>query len=124
MEDFSAVRRQYAELIRQRADLRADRLVKALSEVPREDHLARAGSHLAVISHASARSIARLIGDWAMHLPKNGLTDVRSLRRAAHCPDHASCTVTDIASRDSTLRSIHRRFRFALCRHQRRVRYP
>ena len=39
MEDFSAVRRQYAELIRQRADLRSDRLVKALSEVPREDYL-------------------------------------------------------------------------------------
>ena len=41
MEDFSAVRRQYAELIRHRADLRSDRLVKALSEVPREDYLAR-----------------------------------------------------------------------------------
>jgi hypothetical protein len=39
MEDFSAVRRQYAELIRQRADLRSERLVKALSEVPREDYL-------------------------------------------------------------------------------------
>jgi hypothetical protein len=70
MEDFSAVRRQYAELIRRRADLRADRLVKGLSEVPREDYLARAGSHLAVISHASARSITRLIGDWAMRLRK------------------------------------------------------
>jgi len=39
MEDFSAVRRQYAELIRRRADLRSERLVKALSEVPREDYL-------------------------------------------------------------------------------------
>ena len=39
MEDISAVRRQYAELIRRRADLRSERLVKALSEVPREDYL-------------------------------------------------------------------------------------
>jgi protein-L-isoaspartate(D-aspartate) O-methyltransferase len=39
MEDFSAVRRQYAELIRHRADLRSARLVKALSEVAREDYL-------------------------------------------------------------------------------------
>jgi protein-L-isoaspartate(D-aspartate) O-methyltransferase len=39
MEDLSAVRRQYAELIRQRTDLRSERLVKALTEVPREDYL-------------------------------------------------------------------------------------
>ncbi len=39
MENFSTVRRQYAEVIRQRADLRSERLVKALNEVPREDYL-------------------------------------------------------------------------------------
>jgi protein-L-isoaspartate(D-aspartate) O-methyltransferase len=39
MEDLTAVRRQYAELIRKRADLRSERLVNALSEVPREDYL-------------------------------------------------------------------------------------
>jgi protein-L-isoaspartate(D-aspartate) O-methyltransferase len=39
MEELSAVRRQYAELIRQRAELRSERLVNALSEVPREDYL-------------------------------------------------------------------------------------
>ncbi len=124
MEDFSVVRRQYAELIRHRADSRSDRLLKALSEVPREDYSARAGSHPAVISHASARSIARPIGDWAMRLRK------MVSPMCAHCGalrivrmNHASCTVKDIASRASTLRSIHRRFRFALCRHQRRVRY-
>jgi protein-L-isoaspartate(D-aspartate) O-methyltransferase len=39
MGDFSPVRRQYAELIRQRANLRSERLACALSEVPREDYL-------------------------------------------------------------------------------------
>src|ERR1700730_12816863 len=39
MEDLSSARRRYADLIGQTAQLRSDRLVKALSEVPREDYL-------------------------------------------------------------------------------------
>lgn len=39
MEDLNVARRRYADLIRQTAGLRSDRLVRALSEVPREDYL-------------------------------------------------------------------------------------
>jgi protein-L-isoaspartate(D-aspartate) O-methyltransferase len=39
MEDLSSARRRYADLICQTAQLRSDRLVRALSEVPREDYL-------------------------------------------------------------------------------------
>jgi protein-L-isoaspartate(D-aspartate) O-methyltransferase len=39
MEDSSSARRAYAGLIRQRADLHSERLVRALSEIPREDFL-------------------------------------------------------------------------------------
>ena len=39
MENLKLARRQYAELIRQRADLRSERLVDALGEVAREDYL-------------------------------------------------------------------------------------
>jgi protein-L-isoaspartate(D-aspartate) O-methyltransferase len=39
MEDLAAARRGYAAMIRQLADLRSDRLVCALAEVPREDFL-------------------------------------------------------------------------------------
>jgi protein-L-isoaspartate(D-aspartate) O-methyltransferase len=39
MEDLSSARTRYAELIRQTAQLRSERLVSALSEVPREDYL-------------------------------------------------------------------------------------
>lgn len=39
MEDLSNLRTRYAELIRQTAQLRSERLVRALSEVPREDYL-------------------------------------------------------------------------------------
>ena len=39
MENLKLARRQYAELIRQRADLRSERLVDALSEVAREEYL-------------------------------------------------------------------------------------
>ena len=37
MENLNVARRRYADLIRQTAGLRSDRLVRALSEVPRED---------------------------------------------------------------------------------------
>ncbi len=39
MENLNVARRRYADLIRQTAGLRSDRLVRALSEVPREDYL-------------------------------------------------------------------------------------
>ena len=39
MEDLSNARKRYAALIRQAAQLRSERLVRALSEVPREDYL-------------------------------------------------------------------------------------
>jgi protein-L-isoaspartate(D-aspartate) O-methyltransferase len=39
MEKLNVARRRYADLIRQTAGLRSDRLVRALSEVPREDYL-------------------------------------------------------------------------------------
>jgi protein-L-isoaspartate(D-aspartate) O-methyltransferase len=39
MENLNVARRRYADLIRQNAGLRSDRLVRALSEVPREDYL-------------------------------------------------------------------------------------
>lgn len=39
MENLIAVRRKYADLIRRRAGLRSDRLVRALSEVPRESYM-------------------------------------------------------------------------------------
>jgi protein-L-isoaspartate(D-aspartate) O-methyltransferase len=39
MENCSSTRRRYAELIRQRAHLRSERVVRALAEVPREDYL-------------------------------------------------------------------------------------
>src|SRR5260370_19404188 len=39
MENLNVARRRYADLIRQSAGLRSDRLVRALSEVPREDYL-------------------------------------------------------------------------------------
>jgi hypothetical protein len=39
MEDLSGARKRYADLIRQTAQLRSERLVRALIEVPREDYL-------------------------------------------------------------------------------------
>src|SRR5712691_402239 len=39
MENLNVARRRYADLIRHTAGLRSDRLVRALSEVPREDYL-------------------------------------------------------------------------------------
>jgi len=39
MEELSTVRKQYADLIHRTAHLRSNRLVRALSEVPREDYL-------------------------------------------------------------------------------------
>src|SRR5713226_155701 len=39
MENLTVARRRYADLIRQTAGLRSDRLVRALSEVPREAYL-------------------------------------------------------------------------------------
>ena len=39
MESSSSARRRYAELIRQRAHLRSERLVRALAEIAREDYL-------------------------------------------------------------------------------------
>jgi len=39
MEDLNNARKRYAALIRQAAQLRSERLVRALSEVPREDYL-------------------------------------------------------------------------------------
>jgi protein-L-isoaspartate(D-aspartate) O-methyltransferase len=39
MEDFISARQRYAALIQQQADLRSERLVRALSQVPREDFL-------------------------------------------------------------------------------------
>ncbi len=39
MENFNSARQRYAALIQQQADLRSERLVRALSQVPREDFL-------------------------------------------------------------------------------------
>ncbi len=39
MQDLSSARKRYADLIQQSAQLRSERLVCALSEVPREDYL-------------------------------------------------------------------------------------
>jgi protein-L-isoaspartate(D-aspartate) O-methyltransferase len=39
MENLNVARRRYADLIRHNAGLRSDRLVRALSEVRREDYL-------------------------------------------------------------------------------------
>ena len=59
MDDFSPVRRQYVELIRQRANLRSERLACALSEVPREDYLGPAVEDHAVRLPAEVRGYAR-----------------------------------------------------------------
>jgi protein-L-isoaspartate(D-aspartate) O-methyltransferase len=39
MEELSVSRRRYAELIRRRANLRSERLVSALADIPREKYL-------------------------------------------------------------------------------------
>ena len=59
MENPEIARQRYAELIRQRAGLRSERLVRALAEVPREDYLGP--------------------GPWKIHRPPNlwGYEDTR-----------------------------------------------
>ena len=39
MQELSSARERYADLIRQSAQLRSERLVRALGEIPREDTL-------------------------------------------------------------------------------------
>ena len=39
MQDLSSARKRYADLIRQSAQLRSERLVRALNQIPREDYL-------------------------------------------------------------------------------------